>query len=200
MSAQGKEMFVLFGFDMEPDIGSWTRTYHGLKEGTPHILNILKKRGVRATFFFTAEAAVKHPGVLKMVKRNSHEIGCHGYEHESFGPELFEMPMVGSLPKWEIYGRIAKATEIVKRIAGNRPVSFRGARLFGSNEMMEVLEKLGYRVDSTYPSYYYEKHILPFHPSVNNWTRSGRMNILEVPLFADLTARSKDPLRRDRDQ
>ena len=47
-----KKIIVLFGFDMESDVGSWTTEYNGLKYGTPRILKILKKYGVKATFFF----------------------------------------------------------------------------------------------------------------------------------------------------
>ena len=38
-----KRIVVLFGFDMESDIGSWTTGYEGLKYGSPKILKILKK-------------------------------------------------------------------------------------------------------------------------------------------------------------
>lgn len=43
-----KRIVVLFGFDMESDVGSWTTNYNGLKYGTPKILKILRKycRGI----------------------------------------------------------------------------------------------------------------------------------------------------------
>ena len=42
---------------------------------------------------------------------------------------------------------------------------------------------------------------VPYHPSSKDWTKPGRMRILELPNFCDLTMESKDPLyNRDRDQ
>ena len=58
-------MQVVLGFDMETDIGSWTPYYEGLKHGTPVILDILDRHEVTATFFFTGDAARKHPETVK---------------------------------------------------------------------------------------------------------------------------------------
>ena len=56
-----KRMQVVLGFDMETDVGSWTPFYEGLKNGTPVILDVLDRRQVTGTFFFTGDAARKHP-------------------------------------------------------------------------------------------------------------------------------------------
>ena len=56
---------TMFGFDMETDIGSWTPWYNGFGPGTDVILSILKKHDIKATFFFTADAAKKNVEVLK---------------------------------------------------------------------------------------------------------------------------------------
>ena len=59
---------VVIGVDMETDVGSWASTYEGMQHGSPVILDILKKHGVKATFFFTADAAEKNPNIVKMVR------------------------------------------------------------------------------------------------------------------------------------
>ena len=43
---------VVLGFDMETDIGSYTPYYEGVQHGTPEILSILKKYGIKASFFW----------------------------------------------------------------------------------------------------------------------------------------------------
>jgi hypothetical protein len=83
---------VVFGFDMETDIGSWTPFYEGLVHGTPRILELLSKHGISATFFFTGTAARTHPEVVKMVSGAGHEVGCHSLYHETLGDELFPIP------------------------------------------------------------------------------------------------------------
>ena len=194
------EIKTMFGFDMETDIGSWTSFYDGFRKGTPVILNILAKHNIKATFYFTADAAQKNPDIVKTVRDAGHEIGCHTLFHETIGESLFEIPgMIPILPE-EVENRLAKATQIIENIAGVRPTSFRCPRLFGSTAVVNALENLNYTSDATYPMYFFREQLEPYHPDKNDWTKKGNMKILEIPNFADLAMESKDPYGRDRDQ
>ncbi len=53
------------------------------------ILNVLRERGVRATFFVTGRFIKAHPDLLRRIVRDGHEVGNHTYSH----PEL---TMIGS--------------------------------------------------------------------------------------------------------
>ena len=55
-----KKMKVMFSFDMETDIGSWTSNYEGFKPGTENIVSVLDKHGIKATFFFTGATLSKY--------------------------------------------------------------------------------------------------------------------------------------------
>jgi len=191
---------TVFGFDMETDIGSWTPWYNGFKPGTEKILGVLAKHNVKATFYFTADAAQKNKDVLLMVRDSGHEIGAHTLYHETIGDSLFEIPgMVPVLPE-EVENRLRLNTEIIEKLCGVRPKAFRCPRLFGSNAVVKALESLGYTTDATYPMYYFRKQLVPYHPSRENWTEKGDMKILELPNFADLSMDSKDQYGRDMDQ
>jgi len=48
---------------------------------TPEVLDILKKHGVKATFFVTGENAHAHPALLKRMMAEGHEIGNHTWNH-----------------------------------------------------------------------------------------------------------------------
>ncbi len=193
-------MRVVLGFDMETDIGSWTPFYTGLEPGTTVILDILRRQKVTATFFFTGDAARKKPSVVKRVRQAGHEVGCHTLFHETIGDCLFDIPGMTPILPEEVPHRLRLATEWVKEVAGVRPVSFRAPRLFGSTAMVNALEDLGYVADASYPMYYFEDQIAPYHPSRRDWTRRGKLRILELPNFADLSMKSSDPFGRDRDQ
>ena len=191
---------TVLGFDMETDIGSWTPWYNGFKPGTEMILSVLKKNNITATFFFTADAAQKNREVIEMVRDAGHEIGAHTLYHETIGDALFEIPgMMPILPS-EVEGRLALNTEIIEKISGVRPTSFRCPRLFGSTAVVRALENLGYKADATYPMYFYREQLEPYHPSYNDWTKKGDMKIVEIPNFADLSMDSQDPYGRDMDQ
>jgi len=194
------EIIVILGFDMETDIGSWTPHYKGLVQGTPKILKTLSRKHIKATFFFTGEAAKKYPDIVKQVAEAGHEIGCHSLYHETVGDELFPIPGVKPLLPEEVPVRLKKATEWIEEILGDKVVSFRAPRLWGSTLMIRTLEELGYVADASYPLYYYGEQLIPYHPSKHDWTKKGDMRILEIPNFADITMVSKDPYKRDRDQ
>ena len=195
-----KKIKTVFGFDMETDIGSWTSGYEGMQHGTPVILDILKKHDIKATFFFTADAAEKNANIVKLVKDAGHEIGCHTLFHETIGDPLFEIPgMIPLLPE-EVEHRIEVCTERVEKIAGVHPTSWRCPRLWGSTTVVNALERLGYTSDATYPMYFYRERLTPYHPSKDDWTKEGDMKIIELPKVADLSMDSKDQYGRDMDQ
>ena len=191
---------VVFGFDMETDIGSYTPYYNGVQHGTPLILEVLEKHGIKATFFWTGHAAENNPNIVLQVKDAGHETGCHGLFHETLGDEIFPLPNNMPILPEEVEGRITKATNIVKEISGLDPLSFRCPRLWGSTKVVNILEKLGYIADASFPLYFHGKPFVPYHPSSEDWTQPGEMNILEIPNFCDLTMESHDEYNRDRDQ
>ncbi len=191
---------VVFGFDMETDIGSFTPFYEGVKHGTPHILKLLKKHDIQATFFWTGHAAENNPDMVRRVRDAGHETGCHGLYHETLGDPIFPLPNNWPILPSEVEGRLREATRIVREVSGVRPVSFRCPRLWGSTKVLNVLEKLGYVADASFPLYFFRKPFVPYHPSAKDWTKPGRMRIVEIPNFCDLSMESNDPYQRDRDQ
>ena len=71
-------------------------------EYTEQLLDGLKERGVKATFFVTGEHASLHPDIIKRIKDEGHLIGNHTYKHtrlekpnrEEFKQELVETNQV----------------------------------------------------------------------------------------------------------
>jgi cellulose synthase/poly-beta-1,6-N-acetylglucosamine synthase-like glycosyltransferase/peptidoglycan/xylan/chitin deacetylase (PgdA/CDA1 family)/spore germination protein YaaH len=54
---------------------------------TPKILDILKKKNVKATFFLIGAEAAENIGLMQRIKREGHEIGNHTYTH----PDISEI-------------------------------------------------------------------------------------------------------------
>jgi len=194
------EIIVLFGVDMETDVGSYTPFYEGVKKGTPLLLNMFEKKGVEATFFFTGDCAKKHPEAVKMVKNSGNEVGCHSLVHETVGDVLYEIPSELALLPEEVPLRLRIATEVVADALGDDPKSFRSPRLWGSTAVVNALEDLGYAADASYPMFHYKERLVPYHPSKEDWTKEGDLGIIEIPNFADMGMESKHPLGLDRDQ
>ena len=49
---------------------------------TPAVLDILKEKNVRATFFVLGQAAQANPNLLKRIVDEGHEIGNHSFNHD----------------------------------------------------------------------------------------------------------------------
>jgi len=191
---------VVLGFDMETDVGSWSPYYEGLKTGTPKLLQVLDSCHVQGTFFFTGTAARKFPDVVRTVAEAGQEVGCHSLYHETLGDPIFSIPGIEPLLPEEVALRLQRATEWVAESLGEQPVSFRCPRLWGSTAVVNALEALGYVADASYPLYYYKEQLAPYHPSSDDWTQPGELNLLEIPNFADMAVESQDKYGRDRDQ
>ena len=56
---------------------------------TPELLDMLKRRNAKATFFVTGECAQRHPEILDRMAQDGHAIGNHSWDHASF-------PMINS--------------------------------------------------------------------------------------------------------
>ncbi|NEU30893.1 polysaccharide deacetylase family protein [bacterium LRH843] len=65
-----KEKLVALTFDDGPE-----------NHYTPIILDILKEKGVRATFFAMGKQVRKHPAMMKRIVAEGHAIGNHSYNH-----------------------------------------------------------------------------------------------------------------------
>ena len=195
-----REIQVVFGIDMETDIGSWTPFYEGVTKGTPLLLNLFAKKSIPVTAFWVADTARRFPEIVREMESAGHETGTHSLYHETVGDSLFEIPGTYPLLPEEVQPRIKLATDILEDIVGHKVVSWRCPRLFGGTHVTNALEALGYECDATYPMYFYNEQLFPYHPSQENWTEQGSLNLIEIIQFADMEMESKDDYGRDKDQ
>ncbi len=182
--------YIVFAFDMETDIGSYLTTYNGVRNGTDRILAILQRHGVPATFLFTGDTVANNREIVRKVARLGFEVGCHSLQHETVGDAHFNMPGDLSVLDSEVENRLQLNKEIVQEAAGSEPRVFRAPRLWQGQAQIAALEKLGFTVDASYSVAAHRQHILPYHPSAENWLEPGSMSILELPNFAFLDTRN----------
>ncbi|MFI9817000.1 bifunctional polysaccharide deacetylase/glycosyltransferase family 2 protein [Saccharothrix variisporea] len=74
VSRAAPERTVVLTFDDGPD-PRWT----------PQVLDVLRRHGVKATFFVTGVAAAQHPDLLERVVAEGHEVGLHTFTHVDLG-------------------------------------------------------------------------------------------------------------------
>jgi peptidoglycan/xylan/chitin deacetylase (PgdA/CDA1 family) len=72
------------------------------------VIEILKEKNVKSTFFLSGPWVKENPDVVKRIKKDGHEIGSHGYRHIN----------LSNLSKTEIKEEVTKAHKNIKEVAG----------------------------------------------------------------------------------
>lgn len=85
---------------------------------TPEILDILKEKDVRATFFLIGKNVNSYPKVARRIAEEGHSIGSHTYSHKSLIP----------LTAKSTYYEIKNAEAAIEKAADTRPTLFRPPR------------------------------------------------------------------------
>ncbi len=81
----------------------------GPKEGlTPKLLNILKARRVKATFFVLGKCVANHPDIAKRIVAEGHEIANHSWSH----------PLFTKLSDAAVRSQLRRTHDIVRKTTG----------------------------------------------------------------------------------
>ncbi len=108
---------------------------------TPRILDILKEKGVHATFFIIGENGAAHPRLVQRILAEGHDLGNHTFTH----------PNLGETPEGVAGVELNATQRLIEALTGRstrlfRPPYFGDAEPTSAQEIapMEVAEKLGY--------------------------------------------------------
>ena len=116
-----------------------SRGEYGANVGVPRILEILKQRQVKATFFVPAHTARSLPDKVRSIVAAGHEIGAHGLVHES---------PVG-LSAEEERRFLTESLDVLSQVTGVRPVGYRSPAWDLSENTISILEQFGLVYDSS---------------------------------------------------
>jgi peptidoglycan-N-acetylglucosamine deacetylase len=91
-------------FDDGPSVGN-----------TARLLDILKQRNIKVTFFMIGPNVVAHPEIARRVLAEGHEIGNHSWTH----------PQLSKLSDQRVTEEISKTQEAIKNATGFTPTILR---------------------------------------------------------------------------
>ena len=69
--------------DVEQDYHLREKSYRGVEEALPRILDILLHAGIRGSFFVAADVAQRFPDLLRRMLRDGHHVGSHALSHSN---------------------------------------------------------------------------------------------------------------------
>jgi len=82
---------------------------------TPRLLDMLKKRNVKATFYVIGRSVASHPGIARRIVAEGHEIGNHTWSH----PNLQKLSDAG------VRNELNKTRDVIVKACGVRPRTMR---------------------------------------------------------------------------
>ena len=123
-SGDRRRPVVAITFDDGPDL-----------EYTPRILEILRRYGARATFFFTGHRAQRYPEIVRRAAREGHEVGNHSFDH----------PVMTDLTQAAADDQLLRTDILLSRLAARRIRTFRPPYGEHSPTLLSVAQRLNYR-------------------------------------------------------
>jgi peptidoglycan/xylan/chitin deacetylase (PgdA/CDA1 family) len=113
----------------------------GAETGLPRILQLLDRYQVPASFFIPAVSALLHPEMIPAIlKSGRHEIGVHGWIHES---------LVALDSESEEERLLNRAINYLTEATGKRPVGYRAPAWAFSRHTIGLLRRSGFLYDSS---------------------------------------------------
>lgn len=113
-AALPRRLFLTSG---PPGIGEVSLTFDDgpHPEHTPPLLDRMKERGVRATFFLLGRQIERYPDLVKRIAEEGHDVGHHSYTHGD--PE--------TTSAIELVTEARRTSALVERLVGRPPRLFR---------------------------------------------------------------------------
>jgi peptidoglycan-N-acetylglucosamine deacetylase len=110
---------------------------YAVRRGVPRYLEMLARHGIQGTFFVCGRDAEDYPSLIRDIHAEGHEIGAHGYVHESWDlgddePALLE-----------------KTHVILSETVGVAPIGWCSPSGRKSVRTLPTLRRLGYRYDAS---------------------------------------------------
>ncbi|MCW1950313.1 MAG: polysaccharide deacetylase family protein [Octadecabacter sp.] len=82
---------------------------------TPRLLDMLRERGLRATFYLIGNRVVQYPSIARRIAEEGHEIGNHSWSH----------PFLDRMTDRAVTREIDQTTNAIFQVTGRPPVTFR---------------------------------------------------------------------------
>lgn len=181
----GADVAVSLTFDLDAEAGwlgageayarrltTLSEGRYGVVRGTPRILALLARHGIRGTFFVPGHTARLHPDTVRAILDAGHEVGHHGHLHlrsDRIGPD-------------EQRVEVERGLEALAAAGAPRPAGYRSASWELTPETFELLIEHGFGYDSSCMGDdrpYWERWAgrrileLPVHWSLDDWPRFG---------------------------
>jgi polysaccharide deacetylase family protein (PEP-CTERM system associated) len=172
MTIDVEDYFQVEAFASTIDRRDWDHLPRRVDRNTHRLLDILAGADVQATFFMLGWVAERHPGLVRRIVAEGHELASHGTEHvraDRQDAEAFRADVRASKRLLEDIGRVP--------VLGYRAPTFSVGR--NSAWAHAILGEEGYRYSS---SVYPRRHDLYGSPGAPHTAFAPLPGMIEIPL------------------
>ena len=199
-------MYLTVGIDTESD-NQWSTekrlnpTYTNI-DALPALDDLFRRCGARPAYLITYPVAVDGRSadtIRRLIERGTCEIGAHHHVWETPPCDLEEargLPYALQIPLDRFERQVVALRDAVAAASGAAPATYRSGRYGFHHSHTAVLERAGYRVDTSVHPMFYETHkggpdfvdapLTPYFLSYESAVLPGRSSLLEVPISAAL--------------
>jgi polysaccharide deacetylase family protein (PEP-CTERM system associated) len=176
LSIDVEEYFQVTAFNGQAPLDQWDSYQARVHRATEKILSILEEHGTKATFFIVGWVARKHPGIVKVIQRQGHEIACHSYAHREISEQSLEV----------FRKDLRLARSILEDITGERVSGYRAPTFSITTDTLWALDVLieeGFRYDSSVFPIRHDRYGMPKAERFPNVIcRNNGYELLEFPM------------------
>lgn len=142
MTVDVEDYFQVWAFSSVIDRESWDGFAPRVETATQRALDLLDRRGAKATFFALGWVADRFPSLIRQIVAKGHELASHGYDHAKVFDQAPE----------EFRRDATKTKALLEDIAGVEVSGYRAAG-FSINRTTpwayDILADIGYRYSSS---------------------------------------------------
>lgn len=148
----GKRIAVMLTFDFDAELlrqsvigkepigfSDRSRGQYGPHEGLARCLAMLRRQGIRTTFFVPGQIVERYPDEVRAIAADGHELAYHGYAHDA----------TLGIPKDDEIRNMEKSEALLAAVSGKRPVGSRAPLDALQEYGVSLLQERGYLYDST---------------------------------------------------
>jgi polysaccharide deacetylase family protein (PEP-CTERM system associated) len=168
-----EEHFQVAAFEAQIARDAWGGHDSRVVGNTSRVLDLFAQASVRGTFFVLGWVAERHPGLIRRIVAEGHELASHGYDHT----RVIYMDAVA------LRGDVSRTKAILEDAGGVRVRGYRAPSYSinsGNLWALDVLQEAGYEYSSSVYPIRHDLYGMPDAPRFAFRLRPGA--ILEIPV------------------
>jgi len=171
-----EDYFQVSAFEGVVDRDQWSGFAPRVEDNTRRVLDLLDRRGTKATCFVLGWVAERHPQLVQEIDRRGHEVACHGYSHR----------LIYNQTPAEFIDETRRAKGALEQIVGRPVRGYRAASYSITRRSLwalDVLVDAGFEYDSSIFPVRHDRYGIPGAPRFPHVIeRADGRSIVEFPI------------------